>query len=475
MRLLEVLLLVMITLWPFLGGWLKAKIKWHVVAGLFSGVLLLHFLVEGWRWQLIPAYSIVLFLLALVYLRRNASGLKWNAWRILASIPLLVLLFAAWFLPIALPVFDLPKPTGEYQVGTSDTFLALNRLEELTTDPSDKRELGIKLWYPTSITEGSQDPFWEEASRRGFERKYGLPAGILNYLDLIETNVWKEAEVADGTFPVLIFSHGYNSTATGYYALLSEIVSHGYIVININHTYESPASRLSNGEMAFFDYEYIREAESASWAIAEPIVTSFHDRSFEERHEDVAMLLKEYFVVDLIDYWVQDVASVLDELPAWNRSGRLAGHLNLNQIGTFGHSRGGSTAGTIIFEDDRLVATANLDGAQWGYQVDTSYQKPFLYVSSDWPPQHQNVNLHAYVNKGKNFYDAMLRNSGHSNFMDLALMIRPKQISQAGAIDPYEALKLASGLVVAFFDKHVKGREQVQLPEHENLELEIYQ
>ena len=110
--------------------------------------------------------------------------------------------------------------------------------------------------------------------------------------------------------------------------------------------------------------------------------------------------------------------------------------------------------------DSRIVAGANLDGVQWGHIVDTVFQRPFLFLSADWPAEHEDLNQHAYVNKSTSvFYDGMVLQSAHSNFMDIPHMIPLAALSQAGAIDPHVAIETINAVVRSFFDEQLKGKE----------------
>ena len=101
----------------------------------------------------------------------------------------------------------------------------------------------------------------------------------------------------------------------------------------------------------------------------------------------------------------------------------------------------------------------NIDGIQWGQMVDTVLQKPFLFLSADWPAEHENLNEHAYVNKSTSvFYEGVVLHSGHSNFMDIPFMIPVRALSQAGDIDPDLAMEITRAVVTSFFDKHLKNK-----------------
>jgi predicted dienelactone hydrolase len=154
--------------------------------------------------------------------------------------------------------------------------------------------------------------------------------------------------------------------------------------------------------------------------------------------------------------------------------------MDLDRIGVFGHSVGGGTAGNIAMKDNRVKAAVNLDGIQWGTMIDSTYHIPYLYVSADWPADHEDINSHVYINKGNSyFYESKLLNSGHPNFMDIPLMIPIRQIAGTGTIDPYEGNAIIAELVTKFFDRHLKqlpGADPLNIGNaYDLLEIKVYE
>ena len=458
MQNLEILLLIASSVYIAFNRLINKNLNKIYAIGLLFLVLAIHLLFNGPRWQMIPAY--LLWLIALITGMVQSKRKPAIILRALKITGLIILLALSVVLPSAFPVFDLPQATGPFSVGTLDIHLELDRDEPITEDRTDKRSIMVKAWYPSREESGEMDPYIDPAGRRGFAQKYGLLPSMFNYLNKVETNVYRNIQIADGTFPVLIFSHGYNSKANGYYALLSELASQGYVIFAINHTYESTGTTFPDGTMKYFDYNYARQIESGTWETMEPVIKSFKsDLSFEDRHPIVRNGLTTYFVRTMVERWALDIVDVVNELDAWNSGGFFEGKLEVSNVGVFGHSRGGGAAGESMLIDDRIKAAANIDGVQWGQIVDTVFQKPFLFLASDWPPEHENLNQHAYVNKSTSvFYEGILLQSGHSSFMDIPYMIPVRSLSQAGDIDPDLAIEITRKVVTAFFDKHLKSK-----------------
>ena len=478
MQIFEIVLIIIVMVYIFFNQLINKRLNKQYVISLLLLILTIHLVLNGPRWQMIPGYTLwfIAFIAAIFQSDRKLSILL----RIFKVTGVFILFTMSIVLPSVLPVFDLPEATGPYSVGTKDLFLELEREEPITSDTNDKRSLMIKVWYPSIEKGGEMDLYADHGGRNGFAQKYGLMPSMLNYLDKVETNVFRNIEVADETFPVLIFSHGYNSKANGYYALLSELTSHGYIVFSINHTYESTGSTFPDGTIRYFDYQYANQIQTDTWKIMEPVVEAFKsDLSFEERHPIVRNGLTTYFVRDMVERWALDIVDVVNNLNDWNQEGFFKGRLDVSRVGAFGHSRGGGPAGESMLMDDRIKAAVNIDGVQWGQMVDTVFQNPFLFLSADWPEEHEDLNGHAYVNKSTSvFYEGTILQSAHSNFMDIPYMIPLKELSQAGNIDPYLAGEISGKLVTSFFDRHLKNKDidlNLLKSDYDMLELNIYE
>ncbi len=477
MQHLELVLIITSTGYIIFNQFIHQKLNKTYVIGLLVFILSLHLVFNGPRWQMIPGY--LLWLIALITAIVRSDRKPSIILKVSKIIGILLLLTLSVSLPSALPVFEIPEASGPYTVGTMNMLLELEREEVITADTEDTRNFMIKVWYPSKEKGVEMDPYVDLAGRNGFAQKYGLLPSMLNYLDKVETNVFRNIQVADETFPVLIFSHGYNSKANGYYALLKELVSHGYIIFAINHTYESTGSTFPDGRLTYFDYEYAKQIQTNTWSIMEPVIEAFKsDLSFEDRHPIVQKGLNTYFVRDMVERWAQDMVDVVNKLDDWNNSGFLKGKLDLSNVGTFGHSRGGGPAGETLLIDNRIKAAANIDGVQWGRIVDTIFQKPFLFLSADWPEEHEDLNQHAYINKSTSiFYEGTVLQSGHSNFMDIPFMIPIRTLSQAGNIDPYLSMEITTKVVTSFFDKHLKQKD-IDLndlgAEYDMLELNVF-
>ena len=469
MRIFEIILLIVLTILPFIKRKIVMQVRSAYILLSLGALVLIHLLFEGYRWQMIPAYILLLAVSWRVYVVDVSVKAKLSFLRLLGFFLILVAAAFGWILPNVLPVFELPERNGPYTVGTEEIYVMTAMDEIITEDPNDRRELLYKTWYPSEadVQNSTPERYVDKVSRAGFAMKYGLKPSMLNYLDYVKTDVFPGIPVADGKFPVLIFSHGYGSKATGYYALLAELASQGYIVINMNHTYESLGMTTPDGEVRFFDYQFQQKISAGGMEVMYPLIDAFKNNvPYEERHPIVQKAVTKFYEAKSERRWAEDMIYTIDLLETWNREGELKGKLDLNRIGVFGHSNGGGAAGMVPLFDTRVKAAANLDGITWGHLIDTVYQIPFLYMSADWPADHEDINSHVYINKSTDyFYECKLLNSGHPNFMDIPFMIPVSAVAGTGAINPYEGMEIVNATVTTFFDKHLKALPDADLAE----------
>ena len=95
-------------------------------------------LAEGSRWEMSPAYALA-GLLLLVWLQHTftPTGGKTDQFGIGLSVSLGTLELASIALPMILPVFRFPRPTGPYQIGTATYYwVDTSRHEIFSTDPT---------------------------------------------------------------------------------------------------------------------------------------------------------------------------------------------------------------------------------------------------------------------------------------------------------------------------------------------------
>lgn len=443
MRLFENLILVVLLFcvaWGLMPEKRRPRLAIYLPAAALA-LIVVHGLVEGLRWQMIPAYVLTL-VLAGISLRHLLGSARPEIKRkplvqLLRVFGGLLLLIFVSQLPALFPVFTLPDPGGTYAVGTlSLNFEDPNRQETFTADPNDIREVPVQVWYPAEKTT-DQKPvnYWLGHNQMGriLAQELKLPFFLLDHISLVKTHSYENAPIAgaQSSYPVLIFSHGYR---LGYlqqnFSIMETLASHGYIVVSVVHPYEALAAPLANGQLARYASQFEQE---------------FYDSdTFQETS---------------LSIWSADVEFVLNELEQISKDQtlpQLSGRMDFSRLGMFGMSFGGSTISQVCLTDSRCKAGLTLDSPQYAQVRSSSLKQPFLFMVSD---TSQYLEQAVFDGASGPAFQVIVKGAIHHDFSDLSL-VSPlgSLLGFNGKIDGQEIVRIMNAYPLAFFDRYLNNQ-----------------
>ncbi|WP_334075120.1 alpha/beta hydrolase family protein [Paenibacillus sp. A14] len=464
-----ILLLAAIILWIYVVSGRKLGRTGGVIAALLgSGAVVGYLLAGDYRWQLLPACVVIGGLVLWCALKRPKVSPA-RSWRRKTGKALLLLLMATGLavsaaLALLLPVVQLPEPGGPFAVGTQTVRISgTGRAEPFTEDPQDTRELMVQLWYPADNTEGlskatvvpvAGQSEMAEPFTRAFAQTFRLPPFALDYWKNFRGNSFENADVlpSSAPYPVVLLSHGMGTSRMLHVSQAEHLASHGYVVITIDHTYNTTATIFPDGKI--------------TGLISEP-------------NED-----EDFFTAAprMGKVWAGDVSEVIDWLEAMNagqEKNPFRGRLDLQNIGMMGHSFGGATAFHAVLTEDRLKAGINMDGTQFDkYDGKTVMKKPFLFLeSADFKAKADELRKGkiqselgrrivsnelalmeaAAKHHGKALY---VERTDHYNFTDLQFYSPlVKLTGLTGELDGARGAEIVNAYVLDFFDTYLKGSQ----------------
>lgn len=484
MRPLEYLLLGLLALTLVGRLWRRAgRPRWmRYLPAVLVAVVLLQVAVEHYRWQMVPAYLLVA-VLAATALRRPAPAPPpgWGR-RIGRGVAVLFGLLGvgvSWLFGAGFPIFEYPKPSGPYGVGTAQLFFVDRaRVDSFAPTPGQPRELLAAVWYPADVPPGApRDPFWPPGY--GPSAAIGMPDFLFSHVSLVPAYSTAGAPVAraETRYPTIVFSHGYNSIPWQNVPQMEELASHGFIVVSLGHTYDATVLRFPDG----------REVRDNS-RTRPPVMSLADERAVLQRTRDLNaerdpariksmwreiqafMRERHYYIAPSVAVWVADTRFVLDQLAAID-SGRtegvvgpaklLAGRMALDRLGLFGMSFGGSTTGLVCMVDSRCKAGLNFDGWQFGDPDATPLAVPFMYLTGGW-----NHTFPVYDRSTADLYEVHVKRAEHGNFDDLSLVgplftwISRPSLPMLGTIDGPAMERIMTTYSLAFFERYLKGTPQ---------------
>lgn len=317
-----------------------------VACAAAAALALAQVVAEGFTWQFVPAWLLLIAAGQPLELRR-----RWPRW--LAAAGLLGLAMAALAAWVIAPAPQLPMPTGPHPVGSQVFRLTDHaRPETATDDPADRRQFNVQAWYPAAAGAGlRQWPYMD-----GLGQLPGpvsaFPAFVFRRFGETDTHAAAGAPISNAraAWPVVIFSPGFGAPRAFGSGLAAELASRGYVVLALDHPYESAVAELADGRIV-----------PGVWRAPAP-------------GEDWAL-----FMERLMHVRAADMRYVLDQLEA----GAFGPGLDQARIAAIGHSFGGATAALAAGEDPRIRAAVNIDGAIWAPIAAEAYQGPFMLIQSD--------------------------------------------------------------------------------------------
>jgi predicted dienelactone hydrolase len=154
----------------------------------------------------------------------------------------------------------LPAPSGPFGIGRIGyEWIDASRSDTSSANPDAHRDLMVYLWYPSPRTAtkkrgtylpGSRQMDASPEVRRRVGDEFGPSWEQIVSGELVSHAV-ENAPVADAPnrFPVVVFSHGLGSVGFAYTSLIEDLVSHGYAVASIEHTYTAMAVVFPDGRV----------------------------------------------------------------------------------------------------------------------------------------------------------------------------------------------------------------------------------
>ncbi|MFF5289391.1 alpha/beta hydrolase family protein [Paractinoplanes globisporus] len=340
----------------------------------------------------------------------------------------------------------LPEPTGRFPVGV----LPLHLRDASRPDPLVPgipfRDFMISVWYPAHPGPGQPRTDWlPPAAWRTFLERNALPLDLLA-VPRTHGRIGARVLPAAAPYPVVIFSPGYGLDRGSATVLVEDLVSHGYLVVTVDHPHDA-------GEVQFPDGHVV--------AIGLADDTPDDD-------------------VRLVGLRMADVLFALSRLSTVN-AGRnpsveggplpvgLTGALDLRRVAVIGHSLGGATAAHLL-NDPRVRAGANLDGGIFGPPLWDSSDKPFLFFLGQGHDTILDPTLHDLWVRLHGFRAAVnLRDSGHLSFTDFQALIpqlagpagfTPEQVAgYIGTIAPAASVRTVRAYLRSFLDLTLRHRD----------------
>jgi acetyl esterase/lipase len=444
--------------WPAVFG---VRTRRGIVAALLLALFIAHWQIEGLRWQMFPVYGAALGL-AIGDILSVERRLDWTR-RIARGIFGLAGVALAAILPLALPVPEIPVPTGPEPIGTLTVELVDPEREEIYgPSPGPGRRLMAQVWYP-ALDEGEVDTLpWSEdwdIVAPGVSTLMGFPGWFLDHTRYTMSHAGPSRPIAPGTFPVVVYSHGWTGFRTNAIHQIESLVSNGFIVVAIDHTYGAVATRFPDDQVAEYDPD----------ALPDPA---------EVPEEEYLTATEE-----LLGVFSQDIATVANALEAGPNGpfGTLADSVDVTRLGVYGNETGGGAAVRFCLEDERCDAVLGLD--PWVEPIPDralaiSATRPALYMRSDeWRGTENDAILRGIAERSTEItYWIGVAGAAESDFLGMPLLSPlGARLGWKGPIPAGRVIPIIDRYLIGFFDVYLldTGSAALDTASFEEVSLEV--
>lgn len=352
----------------------------RLVAVLPALVAVAQLIIEGYRWQLIPAYLLAAAIGAWEVVSIVLGGRRSQRRRWLTAVTALtasVAFAVSVAVPALVPVFRFPDPGGPYAIGTvTYHWRDHERREIFEADPGARRELMTQIWYPAERgAKGATVPYVSDvdAFAPAAGKLLDIPGFVFSHFGETPTHAVEAAPIASDRprHPVLVFASGLNGFRQSNMFQVEQLVSRGFVVVGIDQPHISAVTAFPDGRrIPGWTKDRLVHVIQQSITPKEP-----------------APAIGDVVLPDgLFPYLSQDISFVLDELVRLNNSdpsGRFTGRLDVERAGALGISLGAVTVGQACHADPRLKACLMMDAAMPADVVRDGLEQPAMWLTRD--------------------------------------------------------------------------------------------
>lgn len=227
----------------------------------------------------------------------------------------------------------LKKPTGQYGVGFEDfhwvnqkacpdvNFNGKNQEDFSPGNTKHCHEIMARIYYPTNTQHQLGSSYYPPfiASVQQNMLKQSISKTELEKLTKIKSfSIEKAAIIKGKQFPVLLFSPGFGSPTELYENFITELVSHGYIVVGISTPFINLVALPDGHVVKAEDFAKVTDSGKAVEEIFVPLQT-------------------------------QDLIYIYKKLQEAHPENSLFSSMDLKHMGAFGHSIGAETISDVAY------------------------------------------------------------------------------------------------------------------------------
>jgi pimeloyl-ACP methyl ester carboxylesterase len=267
---------------------------------------------------------------------------------------------------------------------------------------------------------------------------YGLPNGTFRSLSLeiCKDESKKRSPCSNGSFPLVLFSGGLATSRLLYSSMLQSVAAAGYMVISIDHPYDSDIVEFPDGTIVTgLNLESDAEIKLA----------------LSTRAEDLAFMRRQMTNVTVIEKLFR---------------GQLRGTRSPNTA-FIGHSLGGAAAAAAMVQDESISVGLNYDGSMLGDVLTVGLDRPFMLMGHENKTQETDPSWKTVWPRLTGWKKELeVHGAAHYSFSDLPLIASvlgfrenlPAAVDEVlGTVEGHQMLKIIATYTTTLLDMVFKS------------------
>lgn len=357
-----------------------------------------------------------------------------NRWRRRWSAGIFGLLFAVLGSPLfAEPCSGTaPPPTGPFPVSSWSRDFVDSAREETLTEGGPRRYT-VTFYYPASGAAAGLQPYASGLEAEAIRTSWPIPEGFAARFCL--PLAAKGSAVADGKFPMVVFSPGLSWSSVAYRSILIDLASRGYVVAAVTHPHATSLAVFHDGSTV----------DMSRWPKIDDEVE------------------RQAFLADYLATWVADLEHLGRKAISGEafEGGPVADHVEMSRgMGLLGHSYGASAAARTL-DGQTFRAALAMEGRYRGPQTPpVTPRGPLMHMIGGY--NRIELEGNQYTPGTHPLYEVVVDGAWHASFSDLVLLYSATADDEWHArhhneLRPDRVIQIARSYAGAFFDAWLKG------------------
>jgi len=352
------------------------------------------------------------------------------------------------------------KEELSFTIGTKSFIWTDNNRTDVTY--GGKRLVNVQIWYPSDSSLSSiKTPYYYKIDK-AFNHLSNWTNEDYLFVSKISTNSFKNSSISkkQSNFPVLFLSPSLGGNFSMYTYYAEHLVKSGFVVVGVNHLYESE-----------YVINHKNKVISANLKFHDSLKTlDIPKQITAEKYREVKGLRQKVLGEDLV-FCISKLKEV--------NVNQFEGRLDLNKIGTMGHSTEGSASIYASLLDKRIKAVLNIDGTPPTVAMENGLTVPFMFIEDltdyknhkGYKKMHKRRSDFCKLNTADS-YRILIAETNHNSFLDINYHAAKNSSEKKKALD---VLKKTQGYMLQFFNHYLKNKElNIKTTQSNSLEIIAY-